>query len=61
MLLMYLGTSPVNQSIERVMITSLRISSCIVSLLLSFMIASTCHGADCLRLARLQGRVGSRQ
>ena len=62
MLLMYLGTFPVNQSIERVMTTSLRISSCIVSLLLSFMIAlDVRHGADCLRLARLQGRVGSRQ
>ena len=46
MLLMYLGTFPVNQTIERVMTTSLRISSCIVSLLLSFVIAPTCATAQ---------------
>ena len=43
---MYLGTFPVNQSIERVMITSLRISSCIASLLLATMFVTTCATAQ---------------
>ena len=43
---MYLGTFPVNQSIERVMITSLRISSCIASSLLATMFVTTCATAQ---------------
>ena len=46
MLLMYLGALHVNQPIERVMTTFLRIFSCIASLLLAFMITSTCATAQ---------------
>lgn len=49
MLVMYLGTNPVNQSIERVMTISLRISSalaCVACLSMSFVFTATCAKAQ---------------